>query len=120
MKAFGSGYDQEMETDWNKVLQRYHQGTGSVEDVMQVEGNWRMRLTYQLLKNDIIEKNGMIEPDIFKGSQDNALEELCRRVIACTSTDTGVVKQTIRDFAGRGYLKADVSGKGCQWSWSFP
>ncbi len=118
MKAFGSGYDQEMETDWNKILQRYHQGTGSVEDVMQVEGNWRMRLTYQLLKNDVIEKNGIIEPDIFKGSQENALEELCRRVIACTSTDTGVVKQTIRDFAGRGYLKADISDKGCQWSWS--
>ena len=120
MKEFGSDYDKEMETDWNKILQRYHQGAGSVEDIMQVEGNLRMRLTYQLLKNDIIEKNGLIELDIFKGSQENALEELCRRVIACTSADAGVVKQTIRDFAGRSYFKTDISNKGCQWSWSFP
>ncbi len=120
MKAFGADYDKEMEADWDKILQRYHQGIGSVDDIMQVEGNWRMKLTYQLLKNDIIEKNGLIEADVFKGSRENALEELCSRVITCTSADAGVVKHTILDFAGRGYLKADISDKGCQWSWSFP
>ena len=118
MREFGAKYDEEMKSDWNKILQRYNEGNGSLEDTMQVEGNWRMKLTYQILKNDIIEKCGFIEPSSFKGTKDSALDELCRRVKECTNADAKVVDNTIRDFAGRGYLKADISEKGCQWPWS--
>lgn len=118
MREFGARYDQEMETDWNKILQRYRQGKGSVDDIMQVEGNLRMKLTYQLLKNDIIEKCGWIEPDLFRGSKDNAMKELCRKVKECANTNNKVVEDTIRDFVSRNYLKADAYNNGCQWSWS--
>ncbi|MFA5322721.1 MAG: radical SAM protein [Smithella sp.] len=118
MRAFGDCYEKEMETDWNKILQRYHDGKGSLEDKMQVEGNWRMKLTYQILKNDIIEKHGFIEPNLFQGTKDSALRELCRRVKEHTNADSRVVDDTICDFACRDYLKADISEKGCQWSWS--
>lgn len=118
MNEFGASYDAEMEDDWNKILLRYHDGKGSLEDIMQVEGNWRMKLTYQILKNDIIEKCGFIEPVLFKGTKESAVDELCRRVIKSSNIDAKVVDNTIRDFAGRGYLKADISDKGCQWSWS--
>lgn len=117
MSEFGARYEEEMKTDWDKILRRYHEGTGSLEDRMQVEGNWRMKLTYQILKNDIIEKCGLIESQLFDGSKEDALKELCRRVKASTNVDSDVVDNTMRDFAGRNYLKADISEKGCQWSW---
>jgi anaerobic magnesium-protoporphyrin IX monomethyl ester cyclase len=118
MRAFGARYDEEMEADWNKIMQRYNEGKGSVEDKMHVEGTLRMKLTYQLLKNDIIEKCGFIEPTLFKGSKEKALQELCRRVKDCTNVDAKVVDNAIRDFAGRGYFSFDISDSGCQWSWS--
>ena len=77
-----------------------------------------MNLTYQLLKDNVIEKCGFIEPALFQGSKDSALQELCRRIIDSTKADSKIVDNTIRDFAGRGYLGAAVSDKGCLWSWS--
>ena len=112
------GYDEEMETGWRKKLQGYREGTNTSEDNMHVEGHWRMNLTYQLLKDDLIEKCGLIEAALFQGSKDSALQELCRRIIDCTKADYKIVHNTIRDFAGRGYLSAAVSDQGCLWSWS--
>ncbi len=118
MREFGARYDEEMETDWKKVVKKYQEGKGSVEDIMQVEGNLRMKLTYQILKNDIIEKCGFIEPALFSGTKESALNEFCHRVQKSTNVDAKIVDNTIRDFAGRNYLKADISEKGCVWSWS--
>jgi hypothetical protein len=81
MREFGARYDEEMETGWRKMLKGYHEGTNTPEDNMHVEGHWRMNLTYQLLKGDLIEKCGFIEPALFQGSKDSALQELCRRII---------------------------------------
>jgi hypothetical protein len=118
MREFGSRYDVEMDTGWRKILKGYHEGTNTPDDNMHVEGHWRMKLTYQLLKGDLIEKCGFIEHALFQGSKDRALQELCQRIINCTNTDSRVVDNTIRDFAGRGYLSAAVSDQGCLWSWS--
>jgi anaerobic magnesium-protoporphyrin IX monomethyl ester cyclase len=118
MREFGARYDKEMEVGWNKALKRYKDGTGTIEDNMQVEGHWRMNLTYQILKEDIIEKCGFVEPALFQGTKDSALQELCRKIKNCTKADSRVVDNTIRDFAGRGYLRADINDKGCQWSWA--
>jgi hypothetical protein len=106
-----------METGWRKKLHGYRNGTNTPDDNMHVEGHWRMNLTYQLLKDDLIEKCGLIEAGLFRGSKDSALQELCRRITDCTEADSKIVDNTIRDFAGRGYLSAAVSDKGCQWSW---
>ena len=78
----------------------------------------RMHLTYQVLKEDVVEKIGFIEPDLFKGSKFRALQELCRRVKEYTKSDEKVTYDTIRDFEWRGYLVSDISEKGCQWSWA--
>jgi radical SAM superfamily enzyme YgiQ (UPF0313 family) len=118
MREFGASYDKEMETGWRKILKGYREGTNTPDDNMHVEGHWRMNLTYQLLKDDLIEKYGLIEPSLFQGSKDIALQELCRRIIDCTKADDKIVHNTIRDFAGRGYLSAAVSDQGCLWSWS--
>lgn len=118
MRDFGARYDEEMETGWRKKLQGYRDGTNTSEDNMSVEGHWRMNLTYQLLKDDLIEKCGLIEAGLFQGAEDSALQELCQRIINITNADSRVVNNTIRDFAGRGYLKTDISNRGCLWSWS--
>jgi len=118
MHEFGASYDEEMEADWNKIMQKYHEGIADLEDIMRVEGTWRMKLTYQILKSNIIEKCGFIEPALFKGSRYDSLQELCRRIKEHTNVNEKVVYDTIRDFAWRGYLTADISDKGCQWSWS--
>jgi hypothetical protein len=118
MREFGARYDEEMETDWLRILKGYREGTNTPEDNMHVEGHWRMNLTYQLLKDDLIEKYGFIESSLFQGSKDSALQALCRRIIDCAKADSKIVDNTIRDFAGRGYLSAAVSDQDCLWSWS--
>lgn len=118
MRDFGARYDAEMEDDWAKMYKRYYEGTGSVDDIMHIEGKWRTDLTFRVLKEDIVEKCGFIESSSFNGTFEGALAELCKKIIAYTKTDSKVVTDTIRDFAGRKYLKADISDKGCQWSWS--
>ncbi|MGD0277734.1 MAG: radical SAM protein [Smithella sp.] len=118
MRKFGARYDAEMQDDWDKMFKRYKDGTGSTEDTMHIEGTWRMNLTYQILKDGIIEKCGFIEPASFQGTKESALQELCRKIINCTNADSHVVIDTVRDFAGRGYLRANISDKGCVWSWA--
>ena len=118
MREFGARYDEEMKADWSKILKKYYEGKGSLEDKMHVEGDWRMKLTYQILKDDVIEKCGLIEPALFNGTKEGALNELCRRVKEYTNAETKVVDNAIRDFVGRGYLKTDISEKGCLFSWS--
>jgi len=41
-------------------------GTNTPEDNMHVEGHWRMNLTYQLLKDDLIEKMRPYEAALFQ------------------------------------------------------
>ncbi|HEX7416149.1 MAG TPA: radical SAM protein [Smithellaceae bacterium] len=118
IRAFVASYDEEMDTDWQELLQGYHDGTNTPEDNMRVEGHWRMKLTYQVLKGDLIEKYGFIEPNLFQGSKDRALRELCQRIIIGTNADSRVVNNTISDFVNRGYLQTAISDRGCNWRWT--
>jgi len=118
MDEFGTRYFEELEVDWNKIMKRYHEGKASVEDTMQIEGHWRMKLTYQILQNDIIEQCGRMEESFVKGSRKKALQELCSRITNVTHADARIVDDTICDFASRGYLTADVSGDEYVWRWS--
>lgn len=118
MRDFEARYQEELETDWKKILQRYEQGKASLKDRMQIEGNWRMKLTYQILKEDLIERFGFIESVVYQGKRQNAIEELCRRMRSHSQINPRIVDDTISDFIGRGYLKDTVTERGCRWSWS--
>ena len=118
MREFGARLDKKNEADWNGMLQRCRDNTGTTDDIMHVEGQRRTNLTFQMLKDDLIEKCGIIEPASFNGAKEGAIEELCRRIMTCTDADPLVVTTTITDFANRGYLRADITDKGCLWSWS--
>ena len=118
MREFEARYQEELETDWKKILQRYDEGKASLKDRMQVEGKWRMQLTYQILKEDLIERFGFIEAVVYQGKRENAVDELCRRIRNHSQIKPKVIDDTVRDFIDRGYLKDAVSNEGCQWSWS--
>ncbi|MFA5078825.1 MAG: radical SAM protein [Dehalococcoidia bacterium] len=118
MREFGARLDQKNEADWNGMLERCRDNTATTDDIMHIEGQRRTNLTFQILKGDLIEKYGLIEPASFQGTKASTLQELCRRIITCTDADPLVVTTTITDFANRGYLSADISASGCLWSWS--
>ena len=117
IRDFVALYDAEMNGLWQKVIDGYKTGKNTPLDDMRVEGQRRMNLTFKILKDDLIEKHGFIEPDIFRGSKENALKELCHRVTVGTSAEPRVVSQTITDFVQRGYLDAEESARGCSWFW---
>ena len=118
IRDFVALYDAEMNGLWQKVVEGHKAGKNTTLDDMRVEGQWRMNLTFKILKDDLIEKHGFIEPEIFRGSKENAIRELCRRLTGCTSIEPRVINQTITDFAQRGYLDAEESPCGCSWFWA--
>ncbi|MBN1689412.1 MAG: radical SAM protein [Dehalococcoidia bacterium] len=118
MREFGALLDKKNEADWNKMEQRCRENTSTTDDIMHVEGQRRTNLTFQILKEDLIKKCGFIQPASYKGDKDSAPQELCRRITNCTQADPRVVINAITDFANRRYLSADISHKGCLWSWS--
>jgi radical SAM superfamily enzyme YgiQ (UPF0313 family) len=118
IREFVAHYDEEMDTDWQKILSGYEKKTNTPMENLRLEGHWRMKLTYQVLKSDLIEKHGFIEPNLFQGSKDRALRELCQRIIIGTNANSRVVNNTISDFVSRGYLQAAISGQGCNWRWA--
>lgn len=118
MRDFEARYQEELERDWKKILQRYDAGEASLKDRMQVEGNWRMKITYQILQEDLIERLGLIEPAVYQGKTENAVDELCRRIREHAPSHPNIAEDTVRDFVGRGYLSQTISDEGCRWSWS--
>jgi radical SAM superfamily enzyme YgiQ (UPF0313 family) len=118
IREFVAHYDEEMEKAWQRILLGYENNTNTPMENMRVEGHWRMKLTYQVLKGDLIEKHGFIEPNLFQGSKDRALRELCQRIIIGTNANSRVVNNTISDFVNRGYLQAAISDQGCNWRWA--
>jgi hypothetical protein len=118
MRKFVAGYDEDIDTNWQKVLTGYEKKTNTPMENLRVEGHWRMQLTYQILKGDLIEKNSFIEPALFQGSKDRALRELCRRIIINTNADSRIVNNTLNDFVNRGYLQAAMSDRDCNWRWA--
>ena len=118
IRDFVAVYEKAIDVLWQKMLDGYGKGTNSPLDDMRVEGHWRMNLTYKILKDDLIEKYGFIEHDLFEGSKDLALKELGRRITACTNVEARLVDSTLSDFANCCYLKFVTKEKGCNWEWA--
>jgi radical SAM superfamily enzyme YgiQ (UPF0313 family) len=118
MRDFVSLYNEIMEGYWQKVIDGYKAGKNTVLDDMRVEGQWRMNLTFQVLKDDLIEKHGLIETALFGGSKDRVERALIDKIINNTNHKAPVVENAISDFINRGYIKASITDKGCQWHWA--
>lgn len=118
IREFVARFDDEIDDAWQRQLRDYKSGINTPLEDLQVEGHWRMNLSFKILKDDLIEKNGFIAQDMFDGSRASALKELCRRITACTNAEASLVENTLKDFSNRGYLKFETAKKSCEWAWS--
>jgi radical SAM superfamily enzyme YgiQ (UPF0313 family) len=118
IREFVARFDDAIENAWQRQLRDYKSGTNTPLEDLHVEGHWRMNLTFKILKDDLIQKHGFIEPALFEGSKDRALKELERRITACTNAEARIVESALSDFANRGYLKIETTEKGCTWLWA--
>lgn len=118
MREFVARYDEKMEKEWQRQLRGYKTGANTPREDLQVEGHQRLGLSYRILKDDLIEKDGFIEPGLAQGSKEKALQELCRRITTRTRADSNLVNKTISNYVERGYLQATVSGVSCAYCWA--
>ena len=118
IREFVARFDDAIESAWQRQLRDYKSGTNTPLEDLHVEGHWRMNLTFKILKDDLIEKHGFIEQNLFEGSKDRALKELGRRIKTSTNAEARVVENALSDFANRGYLKIETTEKGCTWLWA--
>ncbi len=118
IRDFVALYDVEINSDWQKVLDDYLTGKNTPYDDMRVEGQYRMNITFAILKEDLVEKLGFIEAAELNGGGDMAGRILAERMKNTISGEPRLVENTIHDFISRGYLKADQNDKGCNWRWA--
>ena len=118
IRDFVAVYNEIMDGHWRTIQENYKKGQNAPLDNLRVEGNWRMHLTFKILKDDLIEKHGFIEPALFEGSREKAVRALIDNIIRCTNDKAPVVENAITDFVRRGYLTADCNDKGCTWRWA--
>ncbi|MEN6509759.1 MAG: radical SAM protein [Smithella sp.] len=118
IRDFVAVYDKEMNGHWQKVLDNYKTGENTSYDDMRVEGQYRMNITFAILKEDLVEKHGFVDAALLNGGKDSAQKILTERMKKTISGDSRLVENTINDFISRGYLKEEHSNKGCTWRWS--
>ena len=112
---FVRAFDEEVERAWQVKLRGYREGTNTPLDNLRVEGHFRTRLVFRLLSEDLIELHGTFSG---RGSADETIPELCRRIEAATDTDPRLVDNVIRDFVSKGFVKARKSGEHWNWYWT--
>lgn len=118
IRDFVALYDAEINNDWQTVLDNYQTGKNTPYDDMRVEGQYRMNITFAILKGDLVEKLGFIEAADLNGNGDMAGSILAERMKNTLSGEPRLVENTIHDFISRGYLNAEHSDKGCNWRWA--
>lgn len=118
IRDFVALYEAEVNGDWQKVLIDYKTGRNKPYDDLRVEGQYRMNMTYAILKEDLVEKLGVIDAASANGGIDAAGKILVERMKKTISGDPHLVENIIHDFISRGYLTTDHSDKGCAWRWA--
>ncbi|MDO9516198.1 MAG: radical SAM protein [Syntrophales bacterium] len=116
MEAFVAVLDQEITEKWEKQVRDYREGRGLPEDNLRVGGHFRMQLVYRLLSEDLIETHGHLPVDHPSGN--GSVGTLCDRIGEATGFDPGLVRSTIEDFVGAGYIKPQSAGDALEWRWT--
>ncbi len=120
IEAFVHRFEAEIERVWESMVRDYREKTGTPEIDLQVEGHFRMKLIYRLLSEDLIDKCGaFILPGCAEdGTEEAALQELCRRIEAVAGGDGVLIGKTLRSLHASGYLKAEHTGETVNWYWT--
>jgi len=116
IEAFVAAFSAETNEKWEKQVHDYREGRGLPEDNAHVGGHFRMQLTYRLLSEDLIETHGRLPVD--HASEGGSVGALCDRIREATGFDSELVRDTIGDFIGAGYLKPQRAGDTLAWRWT--
>ena len=97
------------------MIRGYANKTNTPWDDLRVEGHFRTRLVYRLLSEDLIETEGS-----FPGTamSEDTIQHLCSRIESKTGAGQGLIEKTIRDFIGKGYIRARQMPDGWAWQWT--
>lgn len=112
---FVSEFNAEIERGWEEKKRRYREGGNSPADNERVEGLYRTQLIYKILSEDLIETEGRFSEANASGE---TLPPLSRRIEAKTGFGIEFVEKVIREFAGKGYIKARQAGDNLEWFWT--
>jgi len=115
LDRFVADFEARIATVWEEMVQGYHNKTNKPEIDMQVEGHFRMKLVYRLLSEDLIEGLGIVKNCTDSGF---AEKELSRRITAATGIEEELIRKTVSDFIGKGYLVPAISKDTCVWHWT--
>lgn len=118
IRDFVAIYDKEMNGDWQQVMDNYKTGKNTPYDDLRVEGHHRMNITFAILKEDLVEKCGVIDKALLNGGGGSAGKVLAERMQRSIAADPGLIANTVRDFIARGYLKVEESDSVYCWRWA--
>ncbi len=116
MEAFVAAFNAEIQEEWEQQVRDYRAGRGLPENNLRVGGHFRMRFTYRLLSEDLIETYGHCSVDHL--SENSAVDTLCSRLSDATGFDPVLVRSTIKDFVAAGYLEAVPAVDALEWRWT--
>lgn len=118
IRNFVARYEAEVNGDWQKVVDNYKTGKNTSYDDLRVEGQSRTKITYAILKEDLVEKLGVIDAALLNGGSDSAGKILVERMKKTIAGDPHLIENILHDFISRGYLTTDFSDRGCTWRWT--
>ncbi|MDI6726063.1 MAG: hypothetical protein QMD32_03785, partial [Smithellaceae bacterium] len=93
--------------------------TNTPEIDMQVRGQFRTRLVYRLLSEDILEgAPGFAGEDNGGKIDDRNLQGLCQYIQARTGLEYDLIEETIKSFRDSGFIKTRGQGNQPSWYWT--
>jgi len=113
MDNFVTAFDQVGDKDWQEIKERVRQGQGTPYESLRVEGDYRMRLIFKLLTEDLISEIGTFPRD---GS--SLADELAQRITVATGMEPDFVNKTVNSLIDAGYLDFDTFDGHVSWFWT--
>ena len=113
MDDFVTAFEQVEDKKWQKLKKRVREGQGTPYESLRVEGDYRMRLIFKLLSEDLIAEVGTFSRDGYEPA-----DELARRITTATGMEPGFVDKTIQSLIKSGYLKFDTYDGHISWFWT--
>ncbi len=118
INQFVAEFDNEVNKDWEGLVQGYREKTNLPEEDFRVEAHFRLQLVYRLLSEDLIETHGSLPVDPLSHVPRETVDLLCQRITEATGSDSGLIHKTIKHFIDVGYLKSRPADKNLIWYWT--
>jgi len=113
MDKFLAVYEKTKEDEWDQIKKCYHENRCTPYESLRVEGDYRMRLIFRLLTEDIITEMGTFPIDGHEPAT-----ELALRLATITGVESSFINWTLDTLVDAGYLKFDRIDGHVSWFWT--